>query len=83
MKQNVAAHNIGMAAVFGAGAIAGQSWSGLVLWLLTVIGSLAAFQPWQLERFMQRGRHTALAKQPPEASATSQRTHAHGTAGTN
>ncbi len=70
MKQNIAARNIGMAAVFGAGAIAGQSWSGLVLWLLTVVGSLTALQPWQLERFLQRARRDASTETSLEVTTT-------------
>ncbi len=68
MKQNIAARNFGIAAICVASVIASQSWSGLVLWLLAVIGSLAALQPWQLERALQRGRRAAMTEQQSDAS---------------
>ena len=70
MKQNIAARNFGIAAICSASVIAGQSWSGLAVWLLALVGSLAALQPWQLERALQRSRRKASTETALEATMT-------------
>ena len=69
MKRNVVARNVGTAVLLGVGVIASRSESASLLWLITVISTVVALQPWQLRVFLQPGRRVAPSELPEEAQA--------------